>query len=71
MNISCIYLSCLHCSDFIYLCLTSIILGLLVLVISFYECVYIFVYAVFVAVLQCVAVCCGAWCGVAVRCSAL
>jgi len=38
--ISCIYLSYLHCSDFIYLSLTSIIEGLLILVISIYECVY-------------------------------
>jgi len=36
INISCIFLPYLHCSDFIYLCLTGIILGLLILVISFY-----------------------------------
>jgi len=44
--ISChsIYLSYLHCSDFIYVCLTSIIVGLLILVISFKECVYIYMH---------------------------
>ena len=49
LMISCIYLCYLHCSDIIYsdciyLCLRSIILVVFTFVVSFYVCVYMYVY---------------------------
>ena len=52
--ISCIFLSYLHCSDFIYLCWTSIILVLLIIVISFYVCVYINMYTCLLIIYLCI-----------------
>ena len=52
--ISCIYSPYLHCSDFIYWWLTSFILVLLIFVVSFYVCVYIYRYTHSLFIYSCI-----------------
>ena len=52
--ISCIFLCYLHCSFFMYLCLTSTILVLFIVVVSFHVCVYTCMYTHLLIIFSCI-----------------